>query len=102
MRVHVLACYCHGVKTGIPGGETGTVVRCRRADRGAWIALDQIREDANPVPCHPFSENDEYGRGTHVLAYPDDCDDVEEVVIELPTGENVPPSDWPPLDEKER
>lgn len=50
---------------------TGYVQRLRRADDGAWIALDS-RVD---VPdAHGFPEND--SRSHHVLAYPEDCDEV--------------------------
>lgn len=46
----------------------GRVCRLRRCDDGAWVALDKRHPDA----CHPFAEGD--GRGTHVLAYPEDCE----------------------------
>jgi hypothetical protein len=45
----------------------GTVVRVRRGDDGAWVALDVRREEA----MHPFPADDE--RGSHVLVYPEGC-----------------------------
>jgi len=49
----------------------GRIVRLRRGDNAAWIALD-TRSDA--AGAHPFPADDEHGRGIHVLAYPDDCE----------------------------
>lgn len=46
----------------------GTVERLRRADDGAWIALDRRLAEG----IHPFPADD--SRATHVLAYPEDCD----------------------------
>lgn len=55
----------------LPIHAPGTVKRIRRADNGCWIALDK----RSPTPgAHPFPENDAAGRGTHVLAYPEDCE----------------------------
>jgi hypothetical protein len=48
--------------------SVGTVYRLRRADDGAWIALDARCADER---VHPFQADDP--RGTHVLAYPEDC-----------------------------
>jgi hypothetical protein len=47
----------------------GAVVRLRRQDPGAWIALD-ARLTGEFEALHPFPADDEGGRGTHVLAYP--------------------------------
>jgi len=47
----------------------GRVERMRMGDDGAWIALDQRQGDP---AVHPFPADDR--RGTHVLAFPDDCD----------------------------
>lgn len=49
----------------------GTVVRMRRGDEGAWIALDERGPDA----IHPFPADDH--RACHVLAYPEDCEAVK-------------------------
>lgn len=49
----------------------GVVVRLRHADDGAWIALDRRADDPG---AHPFAVDDASGRGTHVLAYPEDCE----------------------------
>jgi hypothetical protein len=56
----------------IAPARAGIVTRLRRADAAAWVALDERGEDA----WHPFPADDEHGRGTHVLAWPDDCDEV--------------------------
>lgn len=48
-------------------GLNGAVVRLRRADAGAWIALDERS------PHCPFPETDA-NRSTHIMAYPDDCE----------------------------
>jgi hypothetical protein len=45
----------------------GTVARLRRADYGAWVALDVRNEHC------PFADDDRT-RSTHVMAYPEDCD----------------------------
>lgn len=45
----------------------GTVARLRRADNGAWIALD-LRSEHCPFPA------DDATRSTHVMAYPEDCE----------------------------
>jgi hypothetical protein len=47
----------------------GTVVRLRRADDGAWIALD-VRNEHCPFP------SDDATRSTHVMAYPVDCEPI--------------------------
>lgn len=67
VRVHSAA---HGAC--FLGGVEGTVVRMRRADTGAWVALDS-RLDGAISAAHPFPADDEHGRGTLVLAYPFDC-----------------------------
>lgn len=53
---------------------TGTVVRLRKSDNGAWVALDR-RATAD---VHPFAADDPHGRGVNVLAYPDGCDEIQE------------------------
>ncbi len=53
------------------GGAPGTVTRLRRADDAAWVRLDVRHEN---VAAHPFPADDYAGRGTHVLAWPEDCD----------------------------
>jgi hypothetical protein len=45
----------------------GTVARLRRADDGAWIALDTRHE------CRPFPADDAT-RATHIIAYPADTE----------------------------
>jgi hypothetical protein len=48
-------------------GLTGTVVRLRRADDGAWVNLDTDPPDARRA----FPAND--SRARHVLLFPDEC-----------------------------
>lgn len=48
----------------------GTVVRLRICDDAAWIQLDE----RSSGDVHPFPADDPSGRGTHVLAFPDDCE----------------------------
>lgn len=50
----------------------GTIVRKLARDESAWVALD-VRQSCGG--CHPFPADD--SRGTHVLAWPDDCDGVQ-------------------------
>lgn len=47
-------------------GALGTVRRLRKADDGAWIALD-VRHERCPFPAAE-------SRGTHIMAYPADCE----------------------------
>lgn len=54
----------NGIALNTPG-----VVRRLRTDGGAWVALD-VRSKVESV--HPFPADD--SRGTHVLAYADDCE----------------------------
>ena len=54
------------------GGQTGTVRRLLQRDDSAWIELDERSELGGTV--HMFPEDDEHGRGRHVLAFPDQCD----------------------------
>lgn len=56
------------------GGVNGTVVRMRRCDDGAWIALD-TRLGAPLDRVHPFPADD--SRATHVLAFPEDCSELQ-------------------------
>jgi hypothetical protein len=53
------------------GGIAGTVTRLRRADDAAWVQLDH-RHD-NPE-VHSFPADDDAGRSTHVVAWPEDCE----------------------------
>lgn len=63
----------------------GVVERLRIGDNGAWIDIG-YRRDADgafihtgkqhPNARHHFPADDEYGRGPHVLAYPEDCEAV--------------------------
>jgi hypothetical protein len=48
-------------------GRTGTVVRCRIADSGAWVKMDE------PIPekIAKFPKDDD--RRNHVLLYPTEC-----------------------------
>ena len=57
-----------------PSGCAGTVVRLLRRDSSAWIALDRRYPSLEAVGAFPFSADDEHGRGTHVLAWPEDCE----------------------------
>lgn len=59
---------------GVSVMAVGTVVRLRRADSSAWIALDERIEGRN---VHPFPADDDAGRATHVLAMPDGCTPLE-------------------------
>lgn len=51
----------------------GTVGRLRMRDNGAWVELD--RRVPDEFEAHPFCADDPRGRGTHVLAYPEDCEE---------------------------
>ena len=51
--------------------HVGRVVRRRLQDDGAWIALEG-RLSGDEESLHPFPANDEHGRATHVLAFPED------------------------------
>lgn len=52
---------------GEPVNIAGSIARLQRADNGAWIRLDERH------PSCPFPEDDPHDRGTHLLAYPEDC-----------------------------
>jgi len=54
-------------------GAAGTVVRLRMRDGGAFVALD-ARLSGEVERAHMFPVDDHAGRGTHVLAYPEDCE----------------------------
>jgi hypothetical protein len=56
----------------------GTVARLRRADDGAWIALD-VRNEHCPFPA------DDDTRSTHIMAYPDECRPAHLVVVSSDT-----------------
>jgi hypothetical protein len=52
-------------------GETGTVVRLRKSDHGAWVKMDK------PLPLDLASYRDDRDpRRDHVLLYPADCEAV--------------------------
>jgi hypothetical protein len=53
----------------------GVVTRLRRADNGAWVALDKREPDSN---VHPFPADDAT-RSTHVLAFPEYCAELGKV-----------------------
>jgi hypothetical protein len=54
---------------GLPVNQWGKVVRLRRGDHGAWVALDKWHERC------PFPITD--ARGTHILTYPECCSSFE-------------------------
>ena len=56
-----------------PMGCAGTVTRLLRRDNSAWIALDSRHPSLEAA--FAFPADDEHGRGTHVLAWPEDCED---------------------------
>ena len=66
--VHSVAPRAHADTVAIPAGLTGKVVRLLHRDASAWIEMDHRLAD----DLHPFPEDDE--RGTHVLAWPEDCE----------------------------
>lgn len=52
-------------------GRTCTVVRLlHRSSEEAWVNVD-----GEPVPseCRMFPENDEHGRGNHILVWDEEC-----------------------------
>jgi hypothetical protein len=51
-------------------GKTGTVVRMRMADNGAWVSMDE----ALPASLVSFPADDD--RHHHVLLYPEDCEEI--------------------------
>jgi len=53
-------------------GKTGTVVRLRYGDNGAWVEFDEKIPDA----VASFSDNDP--RRNHMLFYPDECEEINE------------------------
>lgn len=67
-RVMVKACGVYESHTVDPPAY-GKVVRLRYADYAAWIMLAERRADI----AYPFPADDESGRGTHVMAFPEDC-----------------------------
>lgn len=69
-RVLVLASGVYDSTVLSPAPIAGTVVRLRRADDGAWVKLDRRSEQPG---IHPFPEDDDAGRGTHVCTFPDEC-----------------------------
>lgn len=56
---------------GVELGAVGSVVRLRRCDDMAWVALEARSTNES---AHPFPADDD--RGTHVLAAPEDCEAV--------------------------
>ena len=67
-RVLVCSCDAGGVDVVLDPPRPGVVHRKRRADDGAWVALDERA----PGDVHPFPADDAT-RSTHVLAYPEQC-----------------------------
>ncbi len=53
-------------------GKEGEVVRLRKRDNGAWVAMDEPLPDALRV----FAADDPHGRGNHVCLYPEYCERV--------------------------
>lgn len=51
----------------------GQVKRLLKRDDSAWVALDERHPNAN----HPFPVDDP--RGTHVLAWPEDCEQANDL-----------------------
>ena len=65
-------------------GAPGTVCRLRRSDRNAWVRLDaRLGEEL----AHPFPADDAHGRGTHVLAMPQNCEPIGRAA--LPAAETL-------------
>lgn len=62
-------------ENGVEVNAPGRVMRRRMQDRGAWIRLDERHADES---VHPFPCGDDGGRENHTLAYPEDCDEVQE------------------------
>ena len=58
------------IAEGVLSGRHGQVVRIRRSDDGAFV---DIIGDPIPNEARQFPADDEYGRGNHVLVYPDEC-----------------------------
>lgn len=50
-------------------GQTGTVVRLRRADEAAWVKMDC----ALPASLRSFPADDEHGRGNYIILWPQWC-----------------------------
>ena len=63
------------VKVSLDGhelnGRTGTVERMRICDDGAWVDID----GGLPSELRKFPEDDEFGRGNHIILYPDECEE---------------------------
>jgi hypothetical protein len=55
--------------------RTGTVVRLRHSDNGAWIKIDGEHSDRIDWP---FPADDVHGRANHVCLYPEDCELLKE------------------------
>lgn len=51
-------------------GKTGTIVRLRMADNGAWADMD----DDLPGDLRSFPADDPHGRSNHTILYPDQCE----------------------------
>lgn len=56
-------------ETDLATPRPGVVVRMRKSDSGAWVALD---ERSPQMGVHPFPEDD--SRGRHVLTFPEFCE----------------------------
>ena len=71
-RVTVWA--CEAIPVGVlhlGRPQSGTVVRLRRCDCGAWVELDERADQC----VHPFPPDD--NRGRHVLTFPVWCAPLE-------------------------
>ena len=67
-------------------GESGTVVRLRLADDGAWVKMDVDL----PAEYRAFPADDAHGRGRHLLLYPEQCVASPEVSVEPGYGVCAP------------
>jgi hypothetical protein len=61
------------VKDGPLKGLSGTVRRCRRADYGAWIEMDDLPEGKVDGALFPFANQKGDSRQDHTLLYPKEC-----------------------------
>jgi hypothetical protein len=50
-------------------GKSGIVVRLLIRDNSAWIAMN----DPLPDDLRSFPLDDAYGRGNHIVIFPEDC-----------------------------
>lgn len=52
-------------------GKSGTVVRIRHADNGAWVKMDE----SLPAHLQAFPSSD--SRANHILLYPEECSEAK-------------------------